>query len=158
MSEKGADSEKKISGRKTLRIDNLSDGMVLMLEKALELRSEFDLEKENAIKEGKLEGEKRVPQAMMIIKNRDGIVSIDWRKIRKIFKGNVYSEYIKKRRGVIIYDLATLKKNFAEWEMQIVEKYEKLARQLRLEVQELRKKEKKEERLLKKESASKKES
>ena len=158
MSEKEKGSGKRESGRKTLKIDNLSDGMVLMLEKALELRREFDLEKENAIKEGKLEGEKRVSQAMMIIKNRDGILTLEWRKLRRVYKGTIYSEYIRKRRGVIIYDLATLKTHFAEWEMQIVEKYEKLARQLRLEVQELRKKEKKEERLLKKESASKKES
>lgn len=145
------------SGRKTLNFENMSESMLSMMDKAFELRREFDLEKENAVREGKLEGEKRISKSMLILKNRNGIVTLEWRKLRRVYKGTIYSEYIPKRRGVIIYDIQTLRKNFEPWEMEIVEKYERLARQLRLDIQELRRSEMKEARRLKKEAEAKKE-
>ncbi len=157
MGEKVMSDEVSKSGRKTLSFDNLSESMLAMLDKALELRREFELEKENAIREGKLEGEKRTLKSMLIIRNRNGIVTLEWRKLRRVYKGTIYSEYIPKRRGVIIYDLPILKKHFENWEMEIVEKYERLARQLRLDIQELRRSEMKEARRLKKEDGAKKE-
>lgn len=157
MGEKVMSDEVSKSGRKTLSFDNLSESMLAMMDKAFELRREFDLEKENAVREGKLEGEKRISKSMLILKNRNGIVTLEWRKLRRVYKGTIYSEYIPKRRGVIIYDIATLRKKFEPWEMEIVEKYEKLARHLRLDIQELRRSEMKEARRLKKEAEAKKE-
>jgi hypothetical protein len=97
------------------------------------------LKKKELEKEQALRGEPEKSKAMLIITNKEGIVKIDWRFIKTIYKGKAITGNIPKKRGVLIYDLRTIRKYVNEWEMKYIEKYEMEARKLRVEIREQRK-------------------
>ena len=137
-----------------LQGDKMTPGMLALYERALEMRMQMFDEKVDLIKQQTLNGEVDKTKAMMIITVKDGIVKIDWRYIKMMYKGRAMTGNIPKKRGVIIYDLKEIKKHVNEWEMGYIEKYETMARLIRYDIREQRKVDRFTEKMKKKNETS----